>query len=210
MNSATLGSGHPLAIKTVVVVAGATALICAAVLLLAFAGVAVRGFRRAGTGGLVSAVENNWLVLLYKLHVRVEGFSSSMLHSQNAIDYVIMGLTCATSVGLYLTLKEASRAWSIVALALPFAGVVIFLVTQLAGRSALMGAVLAFSIIMIWSHGFGMAAAALGIAAGTLLLVGDLTEGLVHSTAIGALVAVGYFLLIGWFGFVGTRMLAFT
>jgi hypothetical protein len=207
MQTVNLGSGESLVIRVIARVAGTAAILCGLVLLFAIVTMVARGFQPGGTGGFISGIENNWLVLLCKLHFRIQGVSTNMLRSQNPIDYVIMALTCVTCVGLYLTLKETSRVWSIVALALPFLGVLIFLITHLAGRSALMAAVLAFSIIMIWNSGCGLAAACLGVAAGALLLVGDFTERL-HSKVVGTIFAVGYVILVGWFEVVGAKLVA--
>ncbi len=207
MNPTALASPRSAAVKIVTRIAGVSAILAALLLLLAVAMLAARGFRPASGAGVVVQVENNWLILLSKLHLRFEGVKTEALRSQNAVDYIIMSLTGIACIGLFLTLRPTSRVWSVVGLALPFAGIVLLAITHLTGRSALMAAVIVFSLIMIWSQGYGILAVCLGLVAGTLLLVGDFTESL-HSRAIGVLMLAGYVALVAWFLVVGVRLSA--
>jgi hypothetical protein len=208
MNSTACVSTQSPAVRILTRVAGVSAILSALLLLSALAILAGRGFRPASGAGVIVQVENNWLILLAKLHLRFEGVTTEALRSQNAVDYLIMSLTGIACIGLFLTLRQATQVWSIVGLALPFAGIVLLAITHLTGRSALMAAVIVFSLIMIWTEGYGMLAVCLGLVAGTLLLVGDLSESL-HSRAIGVLMLAGYVSLVAWFLVVGVRLLGF-
>jgi hypothetical protein len=129
-----------------------------------------------------------------------------MLHGIWLTDMVILALTAIMGVGLWFILKSTSMAWSIVGMALPILGIIIYIITQLAGRSSVMGAVLAFSLIALWSSGLGRLAPYIGILAAALLLLGDFTEPL-HSKLIAVLIATGFVLFTVWFVLVGIRML---
>jgi hypothetical protein len=207
MSSTALVSPQSPAVTILARIAGVSAILSALLLLSAVAILAARGFRPASGGGVIVQIENNWLMLLAKLHLRFEGVKTEALRSQNVVDYLIMSLTGVACIGLFLTLRQTSPVWSIVGLALPFAGIVLLAITHLTGRSGLMAAVIAFSLIMIWSQGYGILAVCLGLVAGTLLLVGDFTES-VHSRAIGVLMLAGCVSLIAWFLVVGVRLLA--
>jgi hypothetical protein len=117
-----------------------------------------------------------------------------------------MVLVATLFLGLYVALRRASKIWSIIALAQPFLGIVIFIATNSAGRSAVMGAVLVISFVMLRSDTFSNATAYVGILASVLLLVGDVSVSIARSSTIAILVAIGYVLLIVWFFLVGRRL----
>ena len=80
-------------------------------------------------------------------------------------------------------------------------------VTQSAGRSAVMGAGLVISFVMLRSRAFGTNTAALSIFASVLLLVGDFTVGSTPSYIFAFLTGLGYILLTMWFFRIGRRLL---
>lgn len=118
-----------------------------------------------------------------------------------------MILVAVTFLGLYAAVRSASKIWSIIALVQPFLGIMIFIVTHSAGRSAVIGAVLVISLTMlVRSTTFSKAIAYVGLAASVLLLVGDLTASIALSSTIAILVGIGYILIIIWLFLVGRRL----
>jgi hypothetical protein len=205
-SSAALGSFVPSEVRLICRLAGVAAITCGVLLVGAIVVVLARGLQADITSGGLGRIGNNWLLTLFRLHFGVDGFSNGMLHGVRLMDALILALTAIVSVGLWLLLKSTSMVWSVVGMALPVLGIILYVVTQLAGRSAVMGAVLAFSLIALWSPALGQLVAYVGIFAGSLLLLGDFTEPL-HSKPIALLIGVGYVLLIVWFVLVGIRLL---
>ena len=117
-----------------------------------------------------------------------------------------MVLVAIMFLGLYAALRRASKIWSIIALVQPFLGIVIFIATNSAGRSAVMGAVLVISFVMLRSNTFSNATAYVGILVSVLLLVGDVSVSIARSSIIAILIGIGYVLLITWFSLVGRRL----
>ncbi len=71
-----------------------------------------------------------------------------------------------------------------------------------------MGAGLVISLVMLRSAIFSKATAVSGIIASVLLLVSDISVGIVLSPAIAALTGAGYLLLVVWFFLVGRRLVS--
>ena len=165
----------------------------------------MRGLPVQGSSGLRAQYESNWLVTLFRLHFRAEGVQTGMLLGIRLVDVLVMSFTVLLSFGLWFELRKTSRIWSLIGMILPVAGFILFVVTQLSGRSTVMATVLVFSIIMIWSSRFGRSTAFIGILAATLLLIGDVTESL-HSRTIAVLFAIGYILLLAWYALVSLRL----
>ncbi len=137
----------------------------------------------------------NWLVVLFRINAGQLAFDA--LRILNPIDFALLVLVGLTFLGLWPLLARGRKVWILVAVALPFIGIPLLLVTHLTGRSAVMGAGLIVSFLMLRNPGF-KTAAYLGIAANGLLLVGDFGTGSrMPVVAVG--VAVGYLLLLGWF-----------
>ena len=175
-------------------IAGIAGIVCSLLLFTALVAVVVRGVNSSILNRELGGLLNNWLVTLFKLHFGVDGITNGMLRGVALTDVVILLLTTAVGVGLWFVLKSTTMAWSIVGMVLPVLGLILFIATQLAGRSAVMAAVLFFALITLWSSGFDRIAPFIGIIAAVLLLVGDFTEPL-HSKVIALLVIVGYALL---------------
>jgi len=186
-------------------IAGIAGMVCSLLLFVPLVAVVVRGVNSSilnrGLGGFL----NNWLVTLFKLHFGVDGITNGMLRGVALTDVVILLLTTAVGVGLWFVLKSTTMAWSIVGMVLPVLGLILLIATRLAGRSALMAAVLVFSLITLWSPGFGRMAPLIGIIAAVLLLVGDFTEPL-HSKVIALLLVLGYAFLIAWYMLLGIKL----
>jgi hypothetical protein len=152
---------------------------------------------------------DNWLVVIRDLLAGVGGISITRLTQINLLDISILFLTGLSFTGLYLSLRKTSRVWSLIALALPFLGIVVFLATRTAGRSAFMAAILIICLVMFWSKLFNKAVPIIGLAASILLFMGDFTAGSPHPGAIAVMFSLGYLLAIIWFALISRWLLKF-
>jgi hypothetical protein len=141
--------------------------------------------------------QNNWLVKIFKIHAEFSGIHAD-LHGLNLLDIVILLLVSILCLSLSTTFRNARKVWSLIAFALSVIAIILFLATQLAGRSTVMLAVLINSFVMLGDKIFSKATIYTGILAGILLFAGDLTVG-IHSNIITILFGVGYVLLTAWF-----------
>lgn len=148
----------------------------------------------------------NWLVVLFELNAGFGGLPADPFRVLNPLDIAILVLAGMTFLGLWPTLGKISRIWTIIAIGLPFVGIAVLFVTQLAGRSALMGAGLVIAFLMLKSADFRRLGYA-GLLANALLLAGDLATGTSRVPLVAVLVGVGYLLLLAWFLLVGLRLL---
>jgi hypothetical protein len=146
-----------------------------------------------------SAFPDNWLIIIFKLHAGFNGIQLNVLEGLNILDIVLLLLAGIMYIGLYAALRRTSIFWSIIALIQPFLGIVLFIVTRSAGRSAMMGAALVISLAMLKSTTFNKPIAFLGIAASILLLIGDFSAGIPPSIMIASLFGIAYILVIVWF-----------
>jgi hypothetical protein len=117
------------------------------------------------SGTINGSFWSNWLILLFKLHAGFNGIQLNQLYVLNLLDIVIMVFIALTFLGLYVALRRASKIWSIIALIQPFLGILIFIATQSAGRSAVMGGILVISFVMLQNNTFKNFTAFLGIIA---------------------------------------------
>jgi len=187
-------------------VGGAAALITGVLFLIAVIDFIITGFQPGIINGWLSLLQNNWLVVIFKLHAGFNGVQPDLLYVLNLLDIAIMALVGTMYLGLYAALGRTSKVWSIIALAQPFLGIVIFIATNTAGRCGVMGASLVISFVMLRSSIFGKETAYMGILASALLLVGDFSVGITHSNIIAILTGIGYMLLTTWFFLVGRRL----
>ncbi len=148
-------------------------------------------------GGWLLAIQDNWLVKIFVLHAGFPGLHADLL-GLNLLDILILLLVCVICLSFSTLLRNAGRVWSLIALALSAIAIVLFLATQLVGRSTVMLAVLIISLVMPRDKPFGRITVAAGILASLTLFMGDLTVG-VHSDVITTLFGIGYVLLIAWF-----------
>lgn len=155
----------------------------------------------------LSLFQNNWLIVIFKLHAGFSGITLDQLHILNVLDIVILAIVGTMFLGLYSALRKTSKIWSIIAALQPFLGMVLFIMTKNAGRSGVMGAALVISFVMLQSDTFNKFTAYLGILASTLLLVGDFSAGVISPLAILAtLVGIGYVSLVAWFFLVARQL----
>jgi hypothetical protein len=189
-------------------VSGETALLLGVLFLVAMISFITTGLRSGTTNGWLALIQNNWLVVLFKLNAGLEEMQFDRLYGLNALDIAILVLVAITVLGLCFALRQTSRVWSIVAAVIPFLGIGLFISTKLAGRSAVMGAVLVISFVMLRSKIFSKIIAISGILASIFLLAGDFgTSETTHSSTVTLLVGIGYVLLMGWFFLVGRKLL---
>jgi hypothetical protein len=150
-----------------------------------------------GLAGITANQPGNWLVLLFKLLAGFEGINSDMLYRLNGMDIILLALEGVVMSGLGAALWKTSRIGSLAAAILPFAGIVLYLVTASAGRSAFMGAILIISLVMLGS-GFPRWTAFLGILSSVLLLAGDMSLSAAPSILLAGGFAAGYIGSIAW------------
>jgi hypothetical protein len=148
--------------------------------------------------GWLAPFQNNWLIVIFKLHAGFSGVKIDQLHNLDYPDIAILALVGTMALGLYGALRKTSRFWALAALALPFLGIILFITTKTAGRSAVMGVGLIISIVMLRNKLFNQITASVGILASVLLLAGDFSAGVLHSIIITTLFGSGYVLLIIW------------
>ncbi len=161
---------------------------------------------RGSIAGRFSAISDNWLVVIFKLLSEFGDGQFKTLEGVNALDVTILLLVGITLLGLFTVLRKTSKIWSLIAAVLPFLGLVVFLTTGIAGRSALMAAILIISIVMLRDSTFSRVTAWLGILASMLLLAGDFSVGSSYASAIAPLFGIGYLLLITWLFLTGIKL----
>ena len=157
--------------------------------------------------GWLAALQDNWLITIFKLHAGFGGVQIGLLDGVDLLDLAMLALAGLAVLGVCAALWRTSRIWSIVAAIQPFLGIVLFIATKNAGRSAAMGAALVISLVMLRSSVFNRATAYLGIAASVLLFVGDLSAGIPPLPIIATLFGIAYVLFTAWFFLLARRLL---
>lgn len=159
-------------------------------------------------GNWISTLESLWLIKLFELNTTFAVVGFDVTRGLNWLDFVVLALACVVTLGLFVALRKTSRIWSLIALVQPFLAIPLLAVTEVQGRSAVMGSALVISGVMLRSSIFRRTAAFLGMAAGALLLVGDFgTSGNSHLTVLAVPIAIGYLSLMGWYSLVGRRLI---
>ncbi len=190
--------------------AGGGAALAAGILFLAALISLISSILNPGSmNGWLSKVQNNWLIVIFKIHDGFSGVHVDHLHMLNLLDITILVLVGTMVLGLYAVLRKTNIFWSSVALVLPFLGTILYLVTKTAGRSAVMGAGIIISVTMLQNTHFDRQTAFLGIIACMLLLAGDFSAGVLYSNIISALFGIGYVLLITWIFLVALKLFQF-
>jgi hypothetical protein len=156
------------------------------------------------TNDWLSLFPSNWLVVIFKLHAKFGGIYAD-LHGLNLLDIAILCLVGTICLSLSAAFRKANKIWLLIALALSVTGILLFIATQIAGRSTVMLAVLIISCVVPSNKAFRKATSYVGILASVLLFVGDLSVG-VQSNIITILFAVGYVLLTIWFFLIAQRL----
>lgn len=188
-------------------VSAASALMAAGFLIAGAILLVLTVFRPVITDRWITALQNNWLVILFKLHAGLGDVQLSLLDHFNLLDIAILCLSAIMYVGLYTALRKTSRIWAMIALAQLILGMVLFIVTKTAGRSSLMGAELVISMVMLESKLFDKRIAFAGALSALLLLAGDLGASMAPSPTLAIAMGTGYMLLVIWLILVGRRLL---
>jgi hypothetical protein len=187
-------------------VSSAASLILGVLFLITAIGFIISLIWTGSTKGWFSLLQSNWLIIIFKLHAGLINIQNDPLHGLNLLDIVILVLFSVTCLGLYFNLRKSSKIWSLIALALSLITIILFLVTQIAGRSTVMLSVLIFSIVMIKDKIYSKVTIYTGIPASVFLFSGDLSVG-IHSSFITILFGIGYILLTLWFFLISRTLL---
>ena len=158
----------------------------------------------AGILGLTEV--ENWLITIFKLLAGSNGVQLSQLYQLNALDLALLALIAIAHAGLFLALHRSHRILSLIALVQPPLGILLFLLTHNAGRSAVMGAGLVVSVAMLCGGPFSKWLGWIGMVASILLLAGDLGTGLAPNQILAVSTEIGYVLLISWLFAVAYRL----
>jgi hypothetical protein len=148
-------------------------------------------------GKVIQRISDNWLIIIFKSHAKFINTSTNPLHGISCYDIFILILFTCICTSLFITLGKKYKIWFMIAISLVIAGVIIFLITQLAGRSAFMASGLIISIILMSEATQSNVAGITGIISNTLLLLGDFTVGTTFKI-IPVLFGLGYILEIIW------------
>lgn len=158
----------------------------------------------AGILGLTGG--NNWLITIFRLLAGSNGAQLSQLYQLNSPDLVLLALVATTFIGLYLALHKTHPILAAIAAVQPPLGILLFLLTQNAGRSAVMGAGLAISLAMLRGDSFTKWISRVGLVSSVLLFAGDLGTGLAPNRILAVSTGIGYVLLTGWLFAVAHRL----
>ncbi len=159
-----------------------------------------------GESSVLSLLRSNWLSTIFRLLAGEAGIQASELYRLNALDLALLALIAVTHAGLYCTLHRSRRVLALIALVQPPLGILLFVLTHGAGRSAVMGASLVMSVAMLGSQTFRKWTGWMGLLASILLLAGDVGTGLAPNAILAASTGTGYVLLIGWLFVVARRL----
>jgi hypothetical protein len=186
--------------KSLYRVGGAAALIVAVLFLIAISDLITADIQ---TGTIF---QNNFLVLIFKLHAGFSGVQEESLEGRNLLDMTIVALVGTMSLALYPALKRVNKDWAIVATSLPFIGLALFIITHEIGRSGIIAAGLINAVIMLRSDIFSKRTAFVGILANVFLLVGDVGTAFSYSNIFAISMSIGYALFLIWCILIGRRL----
>jgi hypothetical protein len=186
-------------------VSGTAALVAGMLLLIGMIGLIVSVLQPGIINDWLSLFQSNWLIVIFKLHAEFSGVNDDLLHGVNLLDMIFIALVGVICLGLSTVFNKAGKTWSLIACALSLMALILFAVTQTAGRSTVMLAVLIISFVMLSNEIFGKATIYAGILAGVFLFIGDLSVG-VQSNIITVFFGIGYVLLMTWFFLVAQRL----
>jgi hypothetical protein len=195
-----------LNLKKIYILSGATTLILG-ILCIVSAISFIIPTKLAGTNsGWFTALQNNWLIIIFKLHAGLINIQDNPLHGLNFLDIIILVLFSIACSGLYFNLRKFSKIWSLISLTLSLITIILFLITQIVGRSTVMFSVLIFSIVMIRYKFYSKVNIYSGILASIFLFAGDLTVG-IQSNFITILFSIGYIFLTLWLFLISRKLL---
>jgi len=177
-------------------------------LLIGMIGIITEALGFAVTSNWITPFYNNWLSVLFKLNIRMDGITPDSLTVLNPVDVLIMVLFSLLFLTLFAILSNTTKLWSAIATCLPILGIIVYLITKTAGRSGLLIGGLVYSIVMLRSKNFSRVSAYIGIiASGLLFFAGDIGTAAFHSSSIIAiLIGAGYILWMLWVFLTGWRL----
>jgi hypothetical protein len=149
----------------------------------------------------------NWLVVLLQMNSGFGSLPSDPLRVSNLLDVVVLALVGLTFLGLWPIVGRQHRIWTAIAIALPFVGIPLLLVSGLQGRSAVMGAGIVISVLMFVSGNRTKLLVSIGLFANALLLAGDFGTGVLPGGPVAVAVAIGYVSLLGWYVLLAVNLL---
>jgi hypothetical protein len=155
-----------------------------------------------------SLFQNNWLITIFKLHDGLINIQDNPLYGLNVLDLIILILFSFMSFGLSNALKKVNKVWPLTAFILSAITIILFIATQVAGRSTVMLSVLIYSFVMLRNKIFSNVTIYTGVLASIFLFMGDLTVG-INSNIITIFFGIGYVLLIIWFFLIAQKLLWF-
>jgi hypothetical protein len=156
---------------------------------------------------LAALLSSNWLITIFKLQSHLINNQDSLL-GINLYDIGIILLFIFVCLALFEKFKYQLKVWFLLSISLLALGLVIFIVTNLAGRSAFMASGLIISSLLLTNNIQSKIPGITGIIANILLLVADFTVG-ANIKIIPFLLGLGYLLLIIWM-FMIARILTLT
>jgi len=192
--------------KKIYLLSSTTTLLMGILFLISAISFITSGIMTGTTCGWYSTLQNNWLIVIFKLHAGLINIQDDPLHGFNPLDIIILVIFSVTCLGLYINLKKSSKIWSLIALIFSLITIITFLVTQIAGRSTVMLSVLIFSLVMLKDKIYSKVTIYTGILASIFLFAGDLSVG-IHSNVITILFGFGYILLTLWFFLISRKLL---
>lgn len=139
---------------------------------------------------------NIWLIKIFKLQADII-INQDSLSGINWFDILILILFIITCLSLLESAKYSYKVWFLIACSLLIIGIIVFIVTKLAGRSSFMASGLIISSIFFTGHFRKKLTAFTGILANVFLLTGDFSVG-ANIRIFTILFAAGYILLIIW------------
>jgi len=184
---------------------GVSAVLTGALLLIGMISLIVSVLQPRIANGWLLLFRDNWLVKIFILHAEF-GDIHADLHGLSLLDVFILVFVSVICFSISVIFRNARKVWSLIAFALSLIAIILFLVTQNAGRSTVMLVVLMNAFVMLGDKIFSKVSIYTGILAGAFLFVGDLTVG-VHSNIITVIFGIGYVLLTIWFFLIAPTLL---
>jgi hypothetical protein len=139
---------------------------------------------------------NIWLIKIFKIQAGIIVHQDS-LSGINWFDILILLLFLLLCLSLFEKARYNHKVWFLIACSMLLLGIIVFTITNLAGRSSFMASGLIISSLFFTDHFNKKLIAFTGILANVLLLTGDFTIG-ADIKIFTILFAGGYILLIIW------------
>lgn len=156
--------------------------------------------------GWMKPLSENWLTVIIRLHAAAIPVNPDPLSGFIILDLVILFLVDEVIFALAFPLLGIRNVGAVISLAQPPIGIILFVITQQAGRSAVMSSILTVCLVMLTREGENRILEWMGITGGGLLLLADITVGMIPTSFIANLAGVGYLILTIWFFIAALRL----